>query len=157
LKSILVVQERNREKAKAEFHDFGFKVVMGTQYLGDFIGEADAQKTWVKVKTKEWADTISELAMVAKCYPQAAYAGLQKSLQREWQFLQRVTDGLGDEFLEIEQRLLTEFLPAFFGVEGVEDTHKLLACLPVKAAGLQTTRRSDQLTITWRGKEVIAS
>jgi hypothetical protein len=62
---------------------------------------------------------------------------LQKSLQQEWQFLQRVTDGLGNKFLEIKQRLSMEFLPAFFGVEGGKDTHKLLACLPIKAtAGL---------------------
>jgi hypothetical protein len=52
-KSILVVQEHNREKAEAEFHDYSFKIVMGTRYLGGFIGEADAQQTWVKVKTKE--------------------------------------------------------------------------------------------------------
>jgi hypothetical protein len=51
------------------------------RYLGSFIGEADAQNTWVKVKTKDWADAILELALVADCYPQAAYVGLQKSLQ----------------------------------------------------------------------------
>jgi hypothetical protein len=37
---------------------------MGTQYLGGFIGDAEAQHTWVKAKTKDWADTISELVMV---------------------------------------------------------------------------------------------
>jgi hypothetical protein len=63
-------------------------------------------------------------------------AGLQKSLQAEWQFLQQVTDGLGNEFLEIEKTLSQEFLPALFGVDSVNETHKLLACLPVKAGEL---------------------
>jgi hypothetical protein len=36
---------------------------------------------------------------------QAAYAGLQKSLQQERQFLQHVTEGLGEEFQDIEQAL----------------------------------------------------
>jgi hypothetical protein len=48
-KSILVVQEQNREKAKEEFLDFGFQIVMGPRYVGSFIGEAEAQQhTWVK-------------------------------------------------------------------------------------------------------------
>ncbi len=62
-----------------------------------------------------WVDSVKELAMVAERYPQAAYAGLQKSLQQGWQFLQRVTEGLGDEFRDIEKALQKEFLPALSG------------------------------------------
>jgi hypothetical protein len=36
-----------------------------------FIGEAEAQHTWVTVKTKNWANAISELVMVADYYLQA--------------------------------------------------------------------------------------
>jgi hypothetical protein len=154
-KSILVVQEHNREKAKAEFRDYGFKIVTGTHYLGGFIGEAAAQKTWLEAKTKDWAEAVSELAMVAERYPQAAYAGLQKSLQQEWQFLQRVTHGLGDEFSAIEQTLTSEFLPALFGVDGVEDTHKLLACLPVKAAGLAIPNPTATAESNWTASTLV--
>jgi hypothetical protein len=103
----------------------------------------------LEAKTKDWAEAVSELAMVAERYPQAAYAGLQKSLQQEWQFLQRVTHGLGDEFSAIEQTLTSEFLPALFGVDGVEDTHKLLACLPVKAAGLAIPNPTATAESNW--------
>ena len=41
------------------------------------------------------------MAKVAEQYPQTAYAGMQKSLQQEWQLLQRVTDGLGEELDDI--------------------------------------------------------
>jgi hypothetical protein len=94
------------------------------------MGEADAQNTWVKAKTKDWANAILELTLVADRYPQAAYAGLQKSLQAEWQFLQQLTDGLGNEFLEIEKRLSQEFLPALFGVDNFNKTHKLGLAIP---------------------------
>jgi hypothetical protein len=57
------------------------------------------------------------MAKVAERYPQTAYAGMQKSLQQEWQFLQRVTDGLGEEFDDIEQAMNDKFLPALFWIE----------------------------------------
>jgi hypothetical protein len=43
--------------------------------------------------------------------------GMQKSLQEEWQVLQRVTDGLGEELDDIEQAALTDkFLAALFEI-----------------------------------------
>jgi hypothetical protein len=51
-------------------------------------------------------------------YPQAAYAGMMKSLQQEWQFLQ---GGLSFEFTEIEQTLKLQFLPALFRNEVIND------------------------------------
>jgi hypothetical protein len=43
---------------------------------------------------------------MAERYLKAAYAGLQKSLQQEWQFLPHVVmEGLGEEFYDIKQAL----------------------------------------------------
>ena len=69
-------------------------------------------------------------------YPQASvYAGLQKSLQQEWQFLQRVTSGLSDELEAVEEALAENFLPSLFGTGIQCDTKRQLACLPVEEAG----------------------
>jgi hypothetical protein len=89
--------------------------VTGSQYLWGFIGEASEQYSWVNGKTNDWVAAIHELFKVAERFPQAAYAGLSKSLQHEWQFLQRVTQGLGDEFQDVEQVLHHDFLSALFG------------------------------------------
>ncbi len=121
-KSIIVVASHNLEKAKPYFKDLGFEVVTGCRYLGGFIGEASNQQLWIQEKTEAWVDSIKELAMVAERYPQAAYAGLQKSLQQEWQFLQHVTEGLGNQFQDIKQALQREVLPALFS-----DFHLLTA------------------------------
>jgi hypothetical protein len=44
---------------------------------------------------------MGELASVAARFPQAAYAGPQKSLQQKWQFLQHGTSGICLELLAI--------------------------------------------------------
>jgi hypothetical protein len=52
-----------------------------------------------------WTDGVLELSKAAGRHPQAAHAGLQKSPQQEWQFLQQVTSGLSNEFKVVEEIL----------------------------------------------------
>jgi hypothetical protein len=75
---------------------------------------------------------------VADTYPQSAYAGLQKSLQQEWQFVQRVVEGIGESFTDVQKAITECFLPALFrdNLDEKEDIRLLLCGLPVKHAGL---------------------
>jgi hypothetical protein len=66
------------------FADLKFRVVTGSRYLGGFIGEKPAFDEWIRKKTKSWTEAVlTDLAVVAKNFPQSAYSGLQKSLQQE--------------------------------------------------------------------------
>jgi hypothetical protein len=73
-------------------------VVTGSCYLGGFIGDDPNQQAWIQKKTSSWVAAIHELSLVVEKYLQIAYAGLQKSLQQEWQFIQQVTKDLNGEF-----------------------------------------------------------
>jgi hypothetical protein len=115
----------------AYFKDSDWKVVTGCRYLRGFIGDKAEQREWVEEKALTWADSVLELSKVVGRYPQAAYAGLQKSLQQEWQFLQRVTNGLSDEFEVVEEVLAENFLPSLFGNGESCDAKRQLVCLPV--------------------------
>jgi hypothetical protein len=114
-KSILVVPQHSLEAVCIAFTDFNFKVTTGSRYLGSFIGEDDALRSWLLEKTKNWEEAVADLASVAPNFPQTAYSGLQKSLQQEWQFVQRVTKGIGHEFQDVELALAKTFLPTLFG------------------------------------------
>jgi hypothetical protein len=109
-----VVREANLAAAQVAFQDLGFKITTGSQYFGGFIGEAAPQEEGVRGKTDAWATAVTTLAKVCKRYPQLAYAGLQKSLQQEWQFLQRVTDGISTEFESVESSLKEDFYLLFW-------------------------------------------
>ena len=75
--------------------------------------------------------------MVAKRYPQTAYAGLARSLQSEWMYLQRVTPDVGAHFLPVEQAIATKFLPALLDLTEAEVAPlRSLLALPVKLGGL---------------------
>ena len=57
-----------------------------------------------------WRDLVDTLDGVARRNPQNAYTGLQKSLQHEWAFMQRVTPVIGVAFQAVEDELWDTFL-----------------------------------------------
>ena len=83
-----------------------------------------------------------ELVDAARKYPQSAYAGLQKSLQHKWAFLQRVLPDIGDHFEMIEEakRSLMFFFQLFFLANNLSKRTIIvvssLTALPVRLAGL---------------------
>ena len=89
-------------------------MVTGHWYLGGFLGDVLAEKEWLGNKIQGWKDSVAILAGVALKHPQSAYAGLQKSLQQEWDFVQRVTPGVGAAFDPVEEALQEVFVPALF-------------------------------------------
>ena len=113
-KSILVVSEKNVPRANAFFRGMGVKVVTGSRYLGGYIGEREAEAAWVQGKVEGWADSVRTLAGVARKHLQSAYAGLQKSLQKEWAFVQWVTSSIGYTFGPVDKFLWETFLTALF-------------------------------------------
>jgi hypothetical protein len=80
---------------------------------------------------------VADLASITPEYPQTAYSGLQKSLQQEWQFVQRATKGIGSEFENVARTLSHTFLQTLFGDNYAgDDPRYQLSCLPVKWTGL---------------------
>ena len=57
---------------------------------------------------------MKTLARVARKHPQSAYAGLQNSLQQEWEFVQQVTPSIRYAFGLVEEALRETFLPTLF-------------------------------------------
>ena len=105
--------------------------------MGGFIGDDDTRLEWIGERVGAWEMAIIDLASIADKFPQSVYSGLQRSLQQEWQFLQRVTNGIGSEFKSIEETLSQFFLPALFGdTYEDDDPRRDLSCLPVKWAGM---------------------
>jgi hypothetical protein len=125
------------EDCKRELADFNFIFRTGSRYVGGFVGDDEAKQAWLEPQIQQWVDGVEKLAKVARRFPQTAYAGLAKSLQMEWTYLQRVMPGLEDVLDPIEDAIKSSFLPALFGEDepNLTDLRAQLA-LSVKKAGL---------------------
>ena len=135
-KSIIICRPDVTE-ALAELQEFNFQRRDGSRYVGGFIGSPEAQQEWLDPKIQQWVHGVETLAKVARRFPQTAYAGLAKSLQQEWQYLQRVTEGVADRFAPVEAAISSSFLPALLSEAeaGTAALRELLA-LSVRQAGL---------------------
>ena len=124
------------ERAKARFAHLGFQVVTGARYLGGHVGTEESKLEWVREKINIWTAAVRSLAKVARSSPHCAFVGLVKSLQSEWIHLQRVLDGIVDEFGPIEQALSATFLPSLLEASPDQPASlRALMALPIKFGG----------------------
>ena len=161
-KSILVTTPDSLDKAKIAFKDLNFKVKTGHRYLRGFVGSVKARSKWLESRVEDWCYGVKELAKVAVKSPQTAYQALQKSLQQEWQFVQRVCKDVGAFFEPIEKAITEDFLPALLGSKTEASSHRELFCLPIKSSGLalpnpHVTASANYLASTLMNSHLLAS
>ena len=65
-KSILVVAPGNAYRAEEHFRGIGIRVVTGHRYLGGYIGDREAEGSWLKARIKGWTKSVVSLAGVAQ-------------------------------------------------------------------------------------------
>jgi hypothetical protein len=146
-KSVLITPVDTPSSALTELHDFHFQRSTGHRYLGGFVGAGTDEANWIDPQISKWIEGVQDLSMVATRYPQSAYAGFTKSLQAEWQYVQRVTPHLNQAFAPLELAIAQTFLPALLNCTIDEAAHlRPLIALPVRQGGLgilDPTKTSD--------------
>ena len=58
--------------------------VVGSRYLGAYLGPQEELDAWVKPQVEAWAHGVRVLGKISLRHPQSAYAGLGILLQLEW-------------------------------------------------------------------------
>ena len=135
-KSYLVVHPNFVEKVHQLFDRFGIRIVEGRRYLGKFIGSDESKIRFTLKKVQEWLDCLGELSKVAEKESQAALVGLTRSLQCEWNVVQRLVKDTSQLFASLEKMLEENFLPSLLGTSSVTHSDRVLYSLPVKRGGL---------------------
>ena len=135
-KCIIITTQENLATAHRIFRKYRFNpdnIVTGKRYLGGYLGDPAGKEQYLKDKINQWVLSLSRLSAACHQCPQAAYCALQKSLQMEWQYVQRVVDCSPALFAPLEDAIAQTFLPALF--HGTTPP-RTLTSLPRKAAGL---------------------
>ncbi len=78
---------------------------------------------------------ITMLTQLTKTQPQNAYAALTKSLQYEWNYLQRVVPDCSTHFKSLAELLSRTFINQLVKSEGNDDERRLCA-IPLQQGGL---------------------
>jgi hypothetical protein len=134
-KSIYMYSPEDWLGAEELLQAFSFKFTGGYRYVGGFLDSDAALSQWLPPQIQQWVSGVASLAKVAKRYPQTAYAGLTKSLQQEWQYLQRAVPNCRPAFEPVEEAIRMAFLPALLEATEAE-CQRDLTTISVCQAGL---------------------
>lgn len=143
-KSILVIQEESFDNANVQLGDLNFRIQSGARYLGGYIGDEVKKEAWSEEKVHVWGNAIGAMILIARYQPQCAYAGTQRSLQQEWQFLQRNVTLAGSRFIQLKEAIARQFLPQVFDVQPPPPE---ITNLSVKGGGVGITDPCDTTEI----------
>jgi hypothetical protein len=121
-----------KDDCQRRLAEFKFEFQDGSRYVGGFIGSDDAKREWLEPQIQKWVAGIETLSPIVKRYPQTAYAGLVKSLQTEWMYLQCVVPGIEGALAPLEEAIQKFFLPALFE----ESVANLTALRPLLGLGV---------------------
>ena len=102
----------------------------------DLLAPMKAKFDSLQKKVQEWLDCLGELSKVAEKEPLAAFVGLTRSLQCEWNFVQRVVKDTSQLFAPLEKMLEKNFFPSLLGTSSFTHSVRVLYSLPVKRGGL---------------------
>ena len=94
-------------------------LVIGSRYLGAYLGLQEEFKVQVKPQVKAWAHGVINLGKISQRHHQLAYARLGILLQLEWQYLQRNVPRVGTLMGPIEEALREKLFPTLFGGEEI--------------------------------------
>ena len=156
-KSILIVNGRHEKAARVVLSRFEFSYRRGTRYLGSYIGADGERGSWLDPKIQEWVAGIKVMGDVARRYPQTAYAGMTRSLQCEWLYLQRVLPDCSDVFKPLEEALRSHYLPALLGLTEVSDRLRERLKLPVRNGGLGIPNPCETSDALFEASEAMTS
>jgi len=109
----------------------------GHCYLGGYLASEERRDEYILEQVIEWTNAVQKILAASVCYPQTVYAGFCRSLQHEWQHLQRVVPDIGNHFEPIEEAIQNHLLPKLLS-EPLAIFNELcpLLALSTHAAGL---------------------
>ena len=125
-KSLFISDTPGQEDAaKMEFSAEGLilNFVIGSRYLGVYLGPRGQLEAWVKPQVEAWDHRVRVLGKIALQHPHLAYAGLGMLFQSEWQYLQRTVPRVGTLMGPIKEDLREKILPCT--IRGGGDQHQL--------------------------------
>ena len=135
-KSILVIDSQHLNRAKSYFAGIPFKIQTGARYLGGFLGDRAGAEAYVKEKIDDWILATKALTTIGWKEPQAAFSGFTRSLQCEWNYLQRIIPCCEALFEPLSDTIRYELIPALFGFDTLPQWVPHMAGLPVKWSGM---------------------
>ena len=142
-KSCIIVKPCFLEEAKKLFPDIPVTVV-GSKYLGSFIGSEQGKIDFMEEKVNQWMTDIEDISTIASREPQVAYAAYTYGLSKRWNYVCRTTPGISTQLRKLEYKIQEAFIPAILDrAFSCTDKCREIFALPARDGGLSIHNISE--------------
>eukprot|EP00794_Sanderia_malayensis_P005131 gene5131-biopygen4184 len=136
-KSWLIVKDDKMDEAQRIFEGSNIRITSdGKRHLGAVIGSSIFKDDYVNEKIAEWIREIKLLSNIAKTEPQAAFNCFISGYKNKVTFFMRTIPGISENLKQLDQVILTDFIPSFTGRILCTEIQRILLSLPPKLGGL---------------------
>ena len=136
-KTWLVVKEEKLNEAEELFRDTGIQITTeGRKYLGGFIGTQEGRENYVKQLVDEWMSQLSELSIIAKSEPQAAYSAFTAGFKHKLTYFIRTIPNIKDMLSPLDDIIDNKLIPALTEGQIISHEDRKLLSIPVRLGGL---------------------
>ena len=135
-KSWPVVKPEVEVAVEQVFADTDIKITTeGRKYLGGFIGGEAGQSKYIDELVDTWCEQLTLLSKTAKLELQASYAVFTGGLRHKLTYDFRTIPNIKQHLLQVDEVVLTKFIPAITEGHICTPDERLLLSLPVKKGG----------------------
>ena len=136
-KSYLIVKEQHKDKAKEIFEDTNIKIsTEGHRHLGSVIGSKQFSENYISSLITQWCEEITELSLIAKNHPQAAYSAFTSGYKHKFTFFMRTIENLENFILTLDKVIKQKLIPALFNNFQISEELRNFIALPFKLGGM---------------------
>ena len=136
-KSYLIVKQQYKDKAKEIFEDTNIKIsTEGHRHLGSVIGSKQFSKNNISSLITQWCEEITELSLIAKTHPQAAYSAFTSGYKHKFTFFMRAIENVENFMLPLDKVIKQKLIPALFNDFQISEEPRSLIALPCKLGAM---------------------
>ena len=143
-KSYLIVKEQHKDKAKEIFKDTNIKIsTEGHRHPSSVIGSKQFIENYISSLISQWCEEITELSLIAKTHPQAAYSAFTSGYKHKFTYFMRTIENIENFMLPLDKVIKQKLIPALFNDFQISEELRSLIALPCKLGGMDIIKPTE--------------
>ena len=132
-KLYLIVKNQYKEKAIEIFKNSNIKITTeGHRHLGSVIGSKQFSESYISSLVARWCEEITELSLIAKTHPQAAYSAFVTGYKHKFTYFMRTIKNIKTFLAPLEKVIKEKLIQSLFDDQQISDELRKLIALPCK-------------------------
>ena len=113
-----------------------FKISEGHRNLGSVIERKQFSENFISSLITQWCEEITELSLISKTHPHAAYFAFTSGYKHKFTFFMRTIENIENFILPLDKVIKQKLIPVLLNDFQISEKLRSLIALPCKLSGM---------------------